>query len=312
MSIPQHAAPGPTEVRVEIEHNADGTTARFAKDDIAARGIVKAAGFRFSRNLDGGPGWYLNRTWGEATRAQRVASVVAQFEADEVVVENPPAAALSAAEREAAKVERAAERADRLSERAEKLSAGADAEWEKGRKIGEHIPFGQPILAGHHSQRRAERDRDRMRASADKSVALSREADRVAAAAATAAATAKGTPVVTRLRRIERKSAELRDVERRLAATKSQPGEDYRDRMEAMRAQLVDEIAHDRAMVEASGRKVYSKADVSKGDVVVVRGQARKVVRVNAKSVSVATGYSWTDTVPYLEITRVVPAAAAG
>ena len=292
--------------RVEIEHNAEGTVAYFEKDDTVARGIVKAAGFRFSRNLDGGPGWYLNRTWGEATRAQRVAQVVARFEADEVVVENPPVQATTAAEREAAKVERAAERAERLDAKATKLAAAADAEWERGRKIGEHIPFGQPILAGHHSQRRAERDRDRMRASADKSVALSREASQAAASAATAARTAQGTPVVTRLRRIERKSAELRDVERRIASASS---DEYRERMEAMRVQLVDEIAHDRAMVEASGRKVFAKADVSKGDVVVVRGQARKVVRVNAKSVSVATGYSWTDTVPYIEISRVIPAA---
>jgi hypothetical protein len=78
--------------------------------------------------------------------------------------------------------------------------------------------------------------------------------------------------------------------------------------MEALREQLVDEIAHDQKMVEESGRKVFSKADVNKGDVIVTRGRSRKVVRVNAKSVSVETGYSWTDTVPYLEITRVIRA----
>ncbi|MBM4498351.1 hypothetical protein GS469_06375 [Rhodococcus hoagii] len=40
-------------------------------------------------------------------------------------------------------------------------------------------------------------------------------------------------------------------------------------------------------------------ADVTPGDLVKVCGQWRKVKRVNPKSVSVETGYSWTDTVKY-------------
>jgi hypothetical protein len=41
---------------------------------------------------------------------------------------------------------------------------------------------------------------------------------------------------------------------------------------------------------------------VQKGDRVKVRGTWYPVVRVNAKSVSVQTPYSWTDTVPYAEL----------
>ncbi|NKW20405.1 hypothetical protein GS940_23745 [Rhodococcus hoagii] len=46
-------------------------------------------------------------------------------------------------------------------------------------------------------------------------------------------------------------------------------------------------------------------APTSPGDLVKVCGQWRKVKRVNPKSVSVETGYSWTDTVKYDAITDV-------
>lgn len=46
----------------------------------------------------------------------------------------------------------------------------------------------------------------------------------------------------------------------------------------------------------------YSSETVNKGDRVKVRGYWYPVVRVNAKSVSIQTPYSWTDTVPYAEL----------
>lgn len=42
--------------------------------------------------------------------------------------------------------------------------------------------------------------------------------------------------------------------------------------------------------------------DTVKGGAVKVSGQWREVVRVNAKTVSVATGYSWTERVLYAHI----------
>jgi hypothetical protein len=74
------------------------------------------------------------------------------------------------------------ERRDRAERRAEHLEATAEATFDAARKVTEHIPLGQPILVGHHSERRHRRDlakRDRLGA---KAVALAKEADRAAAA----------------------------------------------------------------------------------------------------------------------------------
>lgn len=42
----------------------------------------------------------------------------------------------------------------RLAERADKAQAESDASYAKSRALVEHIPLGQPILVGHHSERR--------------------------------------------------------------------------------------------------------------------------------------------------------------
>jgi len=46
------------------------------------------------------------------------------------------------------------ERRERAERKAERLGRLADAQWEDARAETEHIPLGQPILAGHHSERR--------------------------------------------------------------------------------------------------------------------------------------------------------------
>ncbi|MBO9045805.1 hypothetical protein JG550_000227 [Curtobacterium flaccumfaciens pv. flaccumfaciens] len=56
------------------------------------------------------------------------------------------------------------------------------------------------------------------------------------------------------------------------------------------------------AQVESGTATGYSRETVKKGDRVKVRGHWYDFVRVNAKSVSVQTPYSWTDTVPYAEL----------
>jgi hypothetical protein len=72
---------------------------------------------------------------------------------------------------------RKANRIDRLKARAEKRERESQFAYEGSRKIADMIPFGQPILVGHHSEKRARRDAEKVRAGMDKSVRLSREAD---------------------------------------------------------------------------------------------------------------------------------------
>ena len=69
-------------------------------------------------------------------------------------------------------VERAEERADRFEDYSEKRAADADRAHAAVEAIGGNIPLGQPILIGHHSQRRAERDAQRIKAGMRKAVSL--------------------------------------------------------------------------------------------------------------------------------------------
>lgn len=73
-------------------------------------------------------------------------------------------------ERLEAKVERRMEWAGKADVRSNAAMKTADS-------IAEHIPFGQPILVGHHSERHARRNQERIANNMDKCVEQSRLAD---------------------------------------------------------------------------------------------------------------------------------------
>lgn len=68
--------------------------------------------------------------------------------------------------------ERAAERAARFENYSEKREAEADQAAAAVRGIAENIPLGQPILVGHHSERRARKDAERIENGMRKAVNL--------------------------------------------------------------------------------------------------------------------------------------------
>lgn len=70
-----------------------------------------------------------------------------------------------------------AARIDRMRSRADKLNAEAEGAFRRERQIGSAIPMGQPILVGHHSEKRHRRDLERIRALATKGVTLSKKAE---------------------------------------------------------------------------------------------------------------------------------------
>jgi len=78
--------------------------------------------------------------------------------------------------------ERREKRAERLREWADSAEEKADAAHERVHEIADRIPFGQPILVGHHSEGRARRDQARiesgMRASVDESRKATRHEER--------------------------------------------------------------------------------------------------------------------------------------
>ncbi|WP_432003658.1 DUF6197 family protein [Streptomyces sioyaensis] len=201
------------------------------------------------------------------------------------------------AEREADKYERAEERTEKFDEWAANASTRAESAWKAGHRIADGIPFGQPILVGHHSERRARRDAARidsaMRQSIDQTKRAARHAERAAAAGAFKAY--RTNPART-LRRIETLETELRRV---CAAFNSPwcslaeaPNAERRDDMTVRCDDLTETVEYWRGVIadaEADGFKVWGPDDFAKGDFALYSGSWYQVGRKpGKKSVSVA------------------------
>jgi hypothetical protein len=114
-------------------------------------------------------------------------------------------------------VERAEAKAERLDNLALKRAGESNSYHAAANRISERFAFGQPILVGHHSERKARKDQERMQNAMDKAVkareavsywqyraeGVERHANRKAAAG-------------VRARRIKKLLAELRDRQRRI------------------------------------------------------------------------------------------------
>ena len=66
---------------------------------------------------------------------------------------------------------------ERYLERAAAAREQSDAQWKRAREMGSAIPFGQPILVGHHSEKSDRAYRNRMSGHYDKAMQLGNKAD---------------------------------------------------------------------------------------------------------------------------------------
>lgn len=82
-------------------------------------------------------------------------------------------------EAEADRAGRMDERADALHAKAERKTAESDARFAKADQLRDVVPFGQPILVGHHSEKRHRRDLERMHDNDRKGIEAMREAQLV-------------------------------------------------------------------------------------------------------------------------------------
>ena len=118
-------------------------------------------------------------------------------------------------------VERAEERSERFSEYSDKRAEDADRAHNSVSAIADGIPFGQPILVGHHSERRARKDAERIESGMRKAIKMWDTSkywtDR--AAGAVRHAKYKERPDV-RARRIKTLEADKRRQERVIAQSK--------------------------------------------------------------------------------------------
>ena len=287
-----------------IEHTeAEGTLLLGTSRGDGSAEVVKALGWRWGRSIGL---WFVPRSRDAAPKRPLIEQTARQLR--EAGFEVEVSIDTTTGDREAAearRAERAQERSGRLADRAEREQAKADQRYAASRKIADGIPFGQPILLGHHSQARAERDARKIRSHMDASLEHQADADQAAAAAASAAATTghRHNPV-TVANRIERLGADIRRMEHSLAQSVAagHPRQDLEDRLAIDRADL-EHWMQVRADQLATGQATnYSRENVAVGDLVKIGGSWHTVARCNAKTVAVQTGYSWTNKAPWHKV----------
>jgi hypothetical protein len=140
--------------------------------------------WRWSRRLGA---WYLPRTFRPETVDRYVTATKAALEAAGVDVELVNGERDDPETRTTRRHQRDRQLVELHEQRAATATAEADHAWQQARGIAEMIPPGQPILVGHHSERRHRRDLakiDRaMRRSIDADDTARHYQDRAAAAA---------------------------------------------------------------------------------------------------------------------------------
>jgi uncharacterized protein DUF3560 len=319
-------------ISIQITHSAESGTLTLgtSKGDGSAP-ILKACGFRWSRNIDGGA-WYLPHSRDRAPHMDRIerAAGVLRTAGFDVEVEID-AALRSTAEVEADRADRAEARAEGLAAKAERLTATGEAEWERTRQLRELIPMGQPVMPDHYSYGRDMNFRNKLHRKESRAIETLKAGEDAARRAESAAFTQQyreSGPVTKR--RIKDLEAELRRIERdrdgytrnfRNGAgeiymrdvTEPAAGE-YRERLEARVGEVTEQLAYWRdhlAKLAAEGEhRVWGPDDFSKGDRVEVSGRWYEVLRVNKKSLTVpSTLGSCTDTVPYDKVRDRRPAS---
>lgn len=112
-------------------------------------------------------------------------------------------------------VDRAEQRAERFDEYSEKRAADADRAHAAVASIADNIPLGQPILVGHHSEKHARRDAEKIENGMRRAVKMWETSKYWTARAAGALAHAKYKELpAVRARRIKTLEAELRKIQR--------------------------------------------------------------------------------------------------
>ncbi|RDH95041.1 uncharacterized protein DUF3560 [Curtobacterium sp. AG1037] len=279
--------------------------------------VLKRVGWRWGRSIGT---WYVPNSRDHLPNGFKInrtvqALTAAGFEVTtELSMEHR-----TTAEVEAGKIARQADRVDALNAKADRKDAADTAAWERVETAMSRLPEGgEPIKVGHHSEGRHRNAIAKADTAMRRSIEATADAERARGRADAAAMTTDSRyRPVTVANRIETLSAEIRKLERRIVEPRFDAERGYvpatPEQIEAARARLSPYIDEKRdqvaywegvraAQVESGTATGYSRETVKKGDRVRVRGHWWSVVRVNAKSVSVQTEYTWTNTVPYPEI----------
>ncbi len=297
----------------------DGTRKGDASAD-TLRSVKHVAVWRWSGNLDR---WYIRQSRDRRVRQYQLDATAEALRAAgfEVTVELGEERR-PVAEQEADRAGRAEGRVEGLTTKAQRLTAAGEAGWAAARELASHIPMGQPILVGHHSEGRHRRDLAKIDRKEDK--ALDQLQDGKGAERRAEAAERHQEHRVhgaTTMRRLAKLEAELRKLDRGNANLYSYQldgpmTEEQVARQAAHYQPLIDELEekitywHEylRGLAEAGIYRVWTRADFTKGDFVRFRYGWSEVKRVNAKSVTIphimeelaVHGHTWP--LPYDEV----------
>jgi hypothetical protein len=205
------------------------------------------------------------------------------------------------------KVERAEARAERFEDLAERTEQKGRELHEEAHQMASVIPFGQPILVGHHSERSDRNYRDRIHNKFGKAFETLEKAEYFENRAEAAAKFEEKTFDTGRtLRRIERLHKIVRSIELdidnyivRWAYDLARFKKGLQDKRytELSRKTLEGEyerknpyqeqIDYWKAQIEARGGKVWGRDDFQKGDIIMTRFGPARVLKTNPKTVKV-------------------------
>ncbi|MFJ8385557.1 DUF3560 domain-containing protein [Streptomyces sp. NPDC094438] len=290
---------------IEIKHSRrEGTLIEGTSRNDGSKEVLRtrhySSGYttlaKWSRNLGC---WYLPYSRDKRTSKPMLEALAERLRTAgfEVTVTVDETDRRSFAEAEADRVERAEDRADRFGQYADNATTRSEAAWKRSHEISERFHMGQPILVGHHSERRARRDHERMDSAMRTSIGERDKAgywaDREKAAAGYEAF--RKNPGRT-LRRIEKLNADLRAVEKwqrgdsACGYTRDIGNPDTRQELEIRHQELTEEIAYWQDVIkeaEKKGFKVWGPADFEKGDFVNCGSTWYQVQRVNKKTLTI-------------------------
>jgi len=170
-------------------------------------------------------------------------------------------------------VDYSAERSERLAASAEKAGERAATARASAQRIMDVIPMGQPILVGHHSERRARSDISKIDRSMQRSFEEHKKAEYLARKAESSErhqARLHSAGVISR--RLDKLRAIVRKLERE-GRTDEEIFAHYRAQVVANEAELAEVAPHIAAQPKA-------------GDLIKIHGLTVRVSRVNPKTIS--------------------------
>ncbi|MGH7743318.1 MAG: DUF3560 domain-containing protein [Candidatus Dormibacteria bacterium] len=294
----------------------DGTT----RGDGTAE-ILKAKGWRWFRSLGM---WGVQQSRDKPVDRWKIEATTealraAGFEVTIDIDDTPRAME----DREADRAVRAEARSDALADKAMRRAYESSVKLDRAHEMASLIPFGQPVLMDHYSAGRDMRYRKRIQNLNRQGFEAGHQAEHLQARADTAGARMEYRENPARVaRRLEKLEADRRGVQRDIdghtrnfrngrgkivTSEVFEPATGgYRERLTIRVSDFDEQIRYWRAFLDqakADGRwNPIDPASMNRGDFVRYANRWHKVVRVNKTTVSVETGYSYTDKIKHHEI----------